>query len=269
VSKLPNYENKKFLIVDDENFMLGVIERMLKQCRAGLIVKALDGGTGLKSINDNLSQVDCIISDCNMKPINGLQFLQAVRAGVNPRIPREQPFVMLTGHGDSDVVKNAIELDVSSFVVKPVAMDKLIQGVERALQRSVTLKDEQHYKAIKLAKIQVGPETNGVSAPKAWVLLPRGRPFKTSADVQSKIDQFKREHATRDGEEPVRLKNRRVCDISDLKEGQVLAQNVEAEEGVILLREGVHLDRLMIERLKAIVVAAGAAQEVWVGELEG
>src|SRR3954465_12289427 len=110
MEKLPDFSSKRFLIVDDETFMLGTIERMLKQCHAGLIMKAADGGQALRAVKDNFTQVDCIIADFNMKPINGLQLLQGVRMGVNAKIPREQTFIMLTGHADTDVVKAAIAL---------------------------------------------------------------------------------------------------------------------------------------------------------------
>jgi CheY-like chemotaxis protein len=112
MSKLPNYASRKFLLVDDESFMLGLIDRVLKQCQAGRILRAPNGARALDLFRSNTAQVDCIIADLNMKPMNGLEFLQAVRTGVNKKIPREQPFIMLTGHGESDAVRAAIALDV-------------------------------------------------------------------------------------------------------------------------------------------------------------
>src|ERR1700753_3073194 len=112
MEKAPDYSSKRFLIVDDEAFMLGTIERMLKQCNAGLIMKAGDGGKALRSVKDNFTQVDCIIADYNMRPMNGLQLFQGIRLGVTARIPREQAFIMLTGHADTEVVKAALALDV-------------------------------------------------------------------------------------------------------------------------------------------------------------
>src|SRR5581483_349707 len=107
MSELPDYSTRRFMLVDDEVFMLSLIDRMLKQCHAGLIFKAEDVRTAFTMIKDETTQVDCIISDANMPLINGLQFLQAVRAGRNPKIPRSQPFILLTGHGDVDLVKTA------------------------------------------------------------------------------------------------------------------------------------------------------------------
>ncbi len=267
MEKPPDYSSKRFLIVDDESFMLGLIDRMLKQCNAGLIMKASDGGAALRSVKDNFTQVDCIISDCNMKPVNGLQLLQGIRMGVNPRIPRDQPFIMLTGHGETDLVKAAIALDVNGYVVKPVAFDKLTQTIDKVLKKSVEVKEPEHYRGVSIPKIQsaFGAEQETKSIP--WTLLHRSSPYRTNSSLKEKIEQFKVEHATQDGVEEVKMKNRRECPISELIEGQYLAQDIEAEEGVTLLRKGTCLSRGMIERLKELAGETEPNQVVWIGDL--
>lgn len=268
MSKHPDYSSKSFLIVDDEPFMLSMIDRILKQFKTGTIIKATDGGSGLKAIKDNFTQVDCIISDCNMTPINGLQFLKGVRMGVNPRIPREQPFIMLTGHGETDLVKTAMQLDVNGYIVKPVSPDKLAETIDRVLGKSTDIKEPEYYKAISVPKVQSAFTESPSDAKRAWVLLPGDKPFKTSAALKEKIKKFQEEHATRDGEKDVKMKNKRQCEVSELVENQILAQDIEAEDGVILLRKGTHLSASMITRLRELYVEAGANQGVWVGDID-
>lgn len=94
--------------------------------------------------------LDCIISDFNMTPVNGLQFLSAVRTGSLASIPRDQQFILLTGHGEIEVVRAARTLDVSGYVVKPVALKTLAQALQRAFSRPVPLKTANEYEAIKL-----------------------------------------------------------------------------------------------------------------------
>lgn len=267
MDKPPDYSAKRFLIVDDETFMLSLIDRMLKQCNAGLIMKASDGAMALKSIKDNFTQVDCIISDCNMKPVNGLQLLQGVRMGVNPRIPREQPFIMLTGHGETEVVKAAIALDVNGYVVKPVAFDKLVQTIDKVLKKPGEAKEPEYYRGIKIPKVQsaFGQEQDAKSVP--WTVLSHGSPFRNHTPLKEKVEQFKREHATQDGVTEVKIKNRRECPVNELLEGQVLAQNIEAEEGVVLLRKGTFLSKGMIARLREIAAETKPDQTVWIGEI--
>jgi len=267
MDKLPDYSDKKFLIVDDEAFMLSLVDRMLKQCKAGLILKAADGAAAMRSVKDSFTQVDCIISDCNMKPVNGLQFLQGVRMGVNPRIPRELPFIMLTGHGETDVVKTAMALDVSGYAVKPVALDKLTQIIDKVLKRPIDLKDSDYYRSVKLSAVQTAFGADQPTKSTPWTVMPRSGPFRQDDRLKQKLDEFKRQHATRDGEVEVKIKNKRECEINELQEGQILAQDIEAEEGAILVRRGTYLTRDMIGRLRELAIESGTKEAVWVGEL--
>jgi YesN/AraC family two-component response regulator len=158
--KLPNYKSRKFLLVDDESFMLGLIERVLKQCQAGRVLRAANGGRALELFHDKSMRVDCIIADLNMKPMNGLELLQAVRAGIRRNIPRDQCFIMLTGNAESDAVKAAIALDVHGYILKPISIEKLVSTIEMALDRSIALKDAAHYRAIKLPELQAETESD-------------------------------------------------------------------------------------------------------------
>jgi YesN/AraC family two-component response regulator len=148
-----DYTGKRFLIVDDEPFMLSIIERMLAIGNPREILKANSGRAALDLLSKDGGKFDCIISDCNMKPVNGLQFLMAVRGGMNPRIPREQPFIMLTGHGDVEVVKTAVQLDVSGYLVKPVAKDKLELVVDRAITHTLNIRAPEYYRSVHLAQV--------------------------------------------------------------------------------------------------------------------
>ena len=272
MDKLPDYSNKRFLIADDEPFMLGLIERMLKECKATHIVKVADGAQAMKAIRDDMSQVDCIISDCNMKPVNGLQLLQGVRFGVNPRIPRDQAFVMVTGHGDTDVVKSALMLDVNGYLVKPVALDKLAQTLERVFAKQLEVKDPEYYRALKLAKIHtldahLESNTEVPKTPSAWVIMHNAAQRKNIESIRAKVKDFAVSHATRDGEEEVKIKNRRECDLAELKNGMILAEDVFAEEGRILLRRGTTLNPGMIDRLRELAVETETRSYVWIGDL--
>jgi two-component system chemotaxis response regulator CheY len=266
MEKLPDYSDKRFLIVDDEVFMLGLIDRMLKECKAGLIMKASDGGAALRSVKDNFTQVDCIIADFNMKPINGLQLLQGIRLGVNAKIPREQAFIMLTGHGESDVVKTAIALDVNGYIVKPVALDKLVATIDNVLKKPLEVKDLDYYRSIKVPKVQTSLNDDSNTRTSGWTVLARDM-YRRDSPIKQKLDQIKHDHATLDGVEEVKIKNRRQCAVNELLDGQILAQDIEAEEGVILLRRGTYLTKEVISRLREIAAETNPNQTVMVGEL--
>lgn len=261
-----DYSARRFMIVDDQPFMQDLIERTLRQLKTGSVTKARDGREALGMIRDNLTQTDCIIADFNMKPMNGIQLLQAVRMGVNPRIPRDQAFIMLTGNGQTEVVKTAVMLDVSGYLIKPVSAEKMRAAIDRALEITIRIKDPDYYAAVKLNNVAHMNDAAS-SAPKAWVILSKSSKHRESVELQAKIAHFRVENATRDGVEEVQLKNKRRCDLGEIREGMTLAEDIEAEEGVILVRRGTHLTSRMIDRLRELAVESDTRAFVWIGDL--
>jgi DNA-binding NarL/FixJ family response regulator len=158
--EFPNYASKTFMLIDDETFMLGLVERILQQFEAGRVLRASNGAAALAMFNGSIGTVDCVIADLNMKPMNGLEFLKAVRTGVGKRIPRDQRVVMLTGHGDMDAVRAAGELDINGYILKPVSPKKLTSTIDRALSRPPVLKDADHYRAVQLPEVGTSLSTD-------------------------------------------------------------------------------------------------------------
>src|SRR3954470_7545258 len=150
MDQLANYANRTFLLVDDETFMLGLVDRILKQCEAGKVLRAVNGAAALAMFNGSIGTVDCIIADLNMKPMSGLELLKAIRTGVGKRIPRDQKLIMLTGHGDLDAVRTAVELDINGYILKPVSIQKLVSAIDRALDQQPVLKAVADYRAVQL-----------------------------------------------------------------------------------------------------------------------
>jgi two-component system chemotaxis response regulator CheY len=148
--QLSNYKSKSFLLVDDEPFMREVIERILKKCEAERVFRASDGGAALELLEDKAMGVHCVISDLNMNPMNGLQLLQAIRGGQNPRIRRNQAFIMLTGTGQHQAVTAAQALDVNRYILKPVSPDKLLAAIDAVPSRKIDFKPPEHYRAVAL-----------------------------------------------------------------------------------------------------------------------
>jgi YesN/AraC family two-component response regulator len=151
--ELPNYASKTFMLIDDETFMLGLVDRILKQCGAGKVLRATNGAAALALFNGSIGPVDCVVVDLNMKPMNGLEFLKAVRTGVGKWIPRDQRVVMLTGHGDMDAVTAAGELDINGYILKPVSTEKLISTLERVMNQMRVLKEADAYRAVQLPDV--------------------------------------------------------------------------------------------------------------------
>ncbi|MBT0670551.1 response regulator [Novosphingobium profundi] len=116
----------KVMVVDDQTSMRAMIRRALQDL-------------GFKDIRDKPSAVEAlpavkadrvhlIISDYNMPDMDGLQFLEAVRADGTIG---KTVFIMLTGSADKEVVQKAAALGVNNYVVKPFAPAALKEKIER------------------------------------------------------------------------------------------------------------------------------------------
>ncbi len=128
-----DYSDLRFLIVDDEPFILDLVEKILRRCRAKEIVKMSNGRDALETLKESPDYFDVVISDCNMQPINGLQLLRAVREGLVAKHIKNKPVIFLTGHNDAPVVRRAGELNVSGFLSKPVSFGKLTATITKAV----------------------------------------------------------------------------------------------------------------------------------------
>lgn len=155
---MPNldFTQLSFVVVDDEPAIVKLIAALLKNVGAKKIHQANSAVSTLNILTDHNEKVDCVISDHGMEPLTGLELLQKIRVGTNPGISRNLRFLMLTGHGDKEVVSAALTLDVDGYMIKPISQGGLISSVERAFARKRILKAGSDYAAIPLP---TGPET--------------------------------------------------------------------------------------------------------------
>ncbi len=118
------------LIVDDYRTMLRIIRNLLKQIGYENVDEAGDGQDALRKMSRKA--YDLVISDWNMQPMNGLDFLRAVRA--DPSL-RHVPFIMVTAESKTDNVLAAKEAGVDNYIVKPFNAETLRLKVSGLLGR--------------------------------------------------------------------------------------------------------------------------------------
>jgi len=125
------YERLKVLIIDDDRFTRKTISMILNQLGIRQIREADDGGNGLLM---NFKFVpDLIVCDIEMEPIDGLVFLKMLRESRDIR-NNDVPVIFLTGHSESHFVKQAKELGVDAFVVKPPSVTSLKRRIDHVLK---------------------------------------------------------------------------------------------------------------------------------------
>jgi two-component system, chemotaxis family, chemotaxis protein CheY len=102
------------LIVDDYTTMIRIITNLLRQLGFEHIDEANDGTAALEKMRKR--KYGLVISDWNMEPMTGYDFLQEVRA--DPRLATT-PFIMVTAESKTENVIAAKKAGVSNYIVKP------------------------------------------------------------------------------------------------------------------------------------------------------
>lgn len=120
------------MVIDDQAFVRRIVTSVLRQLGFDEVFEAEDGASGLKA--NNRHQPNIIICDIEMEPVDGLVFLKTLRDSDDAK-NRNVPVVFLTQHAESDIVREAKKLGVSSFVVKPPSLATLRDRIAFALGR--------------------------------------------------------------------------------------------------------------------------------------
>jgi two-component system chemotaxis response regulator CheY len=126
---------KKFraLVVDDD----GTTRLMLRSMLEALEFASVDTAAGAEGAKLAFQTSpdqwpDIVLCDVNMKPTSGLELVAWFNA--QPKIvARGIPVVMVTAHSDAPIVRRAMELGVSGYLVKPVQPMALRMRMEKAL----------------------------------------------------------------------------------------------------------------------------------------
>jgi two-component system chemotaxis response regulator CheY len=102
------------LIVDDYKTMLRIVRNLLKQLGFNNVDEATDGSMALEKAR--AKSYSLIISDWNMEPMTGYEFLKEVRADTQLK---DTPFIMVTAESKTDNVIAAKKAGVNNYIVKP------------------------------------------------------------------------------------------------------------------------------------------------------
>ncbi|AMK10945.1 MAG: response regulator [Pseudodesulfovibrio sp.] len=107
----------RLLLVDDEaDFRTAYARRFVR--RNAEITQAASGQEAIDKIREN--DFDVVILDVMMPEMNGIETLRRIKA-IDPTLP----VIILTGHADSKVLIQGMDMGAFDFLLKPVGTDEL------------------------------------------------------------------------------------------------------------------------------------------------
>jgi CheY-like chemotaxis protein len=115
----------RVLVVDDSGPVRELCARMLRQLGHGALLAA--GGEEALALYAE-HRPDAVLLDVHMPGMDGLAVLAALRV-----LDPAARVAMVTSVRDADVVRRAVELGASDYMLKPFRADRLDEAVERLL----------------------------------------------------------------------------------------------------------------------------------------
>ncbi len=123
--------NINILLIDPDRELSTIIRRILRSLGFSTIHISKDGSSALQVMHKNV--VDLVITDWEMSPMSGIDFIEYVRASEHSPNPFV-PIIMLTGHARRRYVEKARDTGITEFMVKPFTAkqlcDRIIQVID-------------------------------------------------------------------------------------------------------------------------------------------
>lgn len=116
------------LVVDDSKVMRTIVIRTLRQAGYGDndFAEAADGAEGLAAVK--AAPPDLVLSDMNMPEMDGMGFLEALRAQGN-----DVKFGFVTSEGTPEIIAKATAAGAQFFITKPFTADKFKEALDEVI----------------------------------------------------------------------------------------------------------------------------------------
>jgi len=126
-------EGLRVLVVDDEPDFLETIVKRFQ--RRNIDVVGVDNGKAALDLLEE-QHFDVVILDVRMPGMDGLEVLKEIK--------KRRPLVeviMLTGHASVESGMQGMQLGAFDYVIKPAAIDDLLEKVQQAHERKLLHED--------------------------------------------------------------------------------------------------------------------------------
>lgn len=124
-------ESMNFLIVDDSAIMIKNITKMLEEQNHKVVGVAKNGKDGIEEYNKCLP--DMVTMDITMPDMDGIT---AVRKIIEEY--KDAKIIMVTSHGQENMVIEAIQAGAVGYILKPLKADKLQEVIEKVYNQYFT-----------------------------------------------------------------------------------------------------------------------------------
>jgi AmiR/NasT family two-component response regulator len=131
----------KIIVAEDETLVALSIIAQLKELEYQVVGDATDGIEAVKLCGR--LQPDLMIMDINMPRLNGIQAAKIIKE------KWQVPVIIVSGYSDENLIKEATEAGVLSYLVKPVTKKNLAPAIE------ITFKNHSEFTAARQETVRL------------------------------------------------------------------------------------------------------------------
>ncbi len=113
----------RLIVVEDDPFLRRALSEILRRDGMQVLAQTANGAealVALEQLHQERVEPDIILTDCDMPRVNGIEFVQRLRAAGD-----QTPVVMLSGKSAPTALAQAAAAGVTRYLVKPVSAEFL------------------------------------------------------------------------------------------------------------------------------------------------
>ncbi len=118
---------EKILVIDDEEPTLSMF-RLFLGAYGYQVFTAANGSEGIELFKKERPSI--VLTDIKMPGMDGLTVLKQIK-NIDPKTE----VIVITGHGDMELAKQALDSDAVGFINKPIKKEALDQALNEARKR--------------------------------------------------------------------------------------------------------------------------------------
>lgn len=114
------------MVVDDSKIVRKTLKNKIEELGHKILYEAEDGRQAVGYYRRNMNRIDMITMDISMPVLNGILALREIMA-----IDPDAKIVMITSHGEEELVMEAVVNGAIGYILKPITIEKLKQQFDK------------------------------------------------------------------------------------------------------------------------------------------
>ncbi|MFA9373227.1 MAG: response regulator [Poseidonibacter sp.] len=131
----------KVLIVDDSLIIRKKITKIIENLGHEVVYAAKNGVEAIESYN--IKKPDLVTMDITMPDMDGITAVKKIIEN-----DKDAKIIMVTSHGQEDMVIKSIQSGAMGYILKPISDDKLAQSIGEVFPKYAAYKEEDELSLI-------------------------------------------------------------------------------------------------------------------------